>query len=188
MREKLENISTSVNEPVSVIDLKNHVRCDADDEDDLLEIYSKSARELAEAFCNRVIASQQFRLTLDYFPDVIRLPKTPVISIDSFTYIDANGDTQALSSGTGYHFSNDEYDPVIVPPYSESWPNAQDGFEKVVITFTCGLSSVPDHVKSAILMLGGDLYANRETLAPITINEIPHTAMALLAPIRKVVT
>lgn len=186
MREKLENISTTINEPISVIDLKNHVRIDTDDEDDLIEIYAKSARELAETFCNRVIASQQFKLTLDDFPGVIRLPKTPVISIDSFTYVDTSGNTQALTSND-YHFSNDEFDPVIVPPYSGSWPNAQDGYEKVVITFTCGMSSIPGHVKNAILMIGGDLYANRETLAPITVSEIPHTAIALLAPVRKVI-
>ena len=185
MRRKLENISTSISEPVELSDVKTHLRVDYDDEDVLLTAYISAARSIAENYANRVIAPQQFRLTLDRFPHLIRLPKTPVITIDSFTYVDNQGATQPLSSGTGYHFSNEEFDPVLVPPYTENWPDTEDGYEKVVITFTAGYSSPTEIIKSAIMLIIGDLYMNRESSAPVSLQQVPFGAKALLDSIRK---
>lgn len=187
IREILENISASIDEPVSIDDAKEHLRIDASDEDALIRGYLTAARQVAENYANRVIASQQFRLTLDSFPLQIHLPKTPVISVDSFTYVDTNGDSQTLSSGSGYFLSNDDFDPVLKPPYNSSWPDTESGFEKVVITFTAGFSAVPQNVKSAILLIVGDLYNNREHSAPITLHEVSFSSRSLLDPIKRVI-
>lgn len=185
MREKIENISTSITEPVSLSELKTHLRVTSNSEDAYLLTLITQAREMAETYANAVIAQQSFRLTLDQFVGQIYLPYTPVISIDSFTYVDTAGATQTLTS-SDYHFSNTAYDPVLIPPYSESWPNAQDGYEKVVIEFTAGFATAPEYAKAAIMMIAGDLWMNREDSAPVKLEAVNWQASALLAPIRKV--
>ena len=54
---------------------------------------------------------------------------------------------------------------------------------------TCGYGSpadVPEPIRRAVLLLVGTLYANRETVAPVAMQQVPQTAEWLLGPYRVV--
>ena len=59
--------------------------------------------------------------------------------------------------------------------------------DAVRVDFTCGYgaaSDVPEPIKRAVLLLVGTLYANRESVAPVAMHEIPQSAIWLLSPYR----
>jgi uncharacterized phiE125 gp8 family phage protein len=69
------------------------------------------------------------------------------------------------------------------------WPATRAIVDAVAVEFTCGYGApddVPEPVRRAVLLLVGTLYANRETVAPTAMQEIPHTAEWLLGPFRVV--
>lgn len=191
MRYKLINTSVSITEPVSLAEAKAHLRIDHSDDDAYITALISVARQQAESLCNRVIAEQTFTVTYDQFSNLIRLPVDPVSSVDTFSYIDQNGDTQILVADTDYHFSNLPFEPVLVPPYSSWWPFAGSGYEKVSIAFTAGWADgeVPLSIKQAIMIILGTLYCDRKDVstAPSGLHAVPFSARALLGPYTKAV-
>jgi uncharacterized phiE125 gp8 family phage protein len=85
-------------EPVTLAELKAHLRIDADDENDLLEGLVRVARAHLEAVTGVALISQGYRLALDDWPSegVIQLLRTPVQTIDAILLYDADGVEQTL--------------------------------------------------------------------------------------------
>ena len=57
------------------------------------------------------------------------------------------------------------------------------------VEFTCGYGApedVPEAIRRAVLLVVGTLYANRETVAPVAMQQVPQTAEWLLGPYRVV--
>lgn len=86
-------------EPVTLADLKAHLRIDQSDEDGTLEGLIRVARAHLEAVTCAVLMPQGFRLLLDDWPDsdVIHLTKSPVQSIEAVTVYDGDGVARAVS-------------------------------------------------------------------------------------------
>ena len=87
-------------EPVTLAELKAHLRIDATDEDELLEGLIRVARVHLERLTGTALMTQGFRLLLDDWPkgDVIQLMKTPVQSMDAILVYDADGVAQGWIS------------------------------------------------------------------------------------------
>ena len=66
MPSKLLTPPTS--EPVSLVEVKNHLRVDINDDDALISALIASARQQAEQICRRALINQQWLVTLDQFP------------------------------------------------------------------------------------------------------------------------
>ena len=86
-------------EPMTLAELKAHLRIDATDEDDLLEGLIRVARAHLETLTGTALMTQGFRLALDDWPrgDVIQLMKSPVQTIDTILVYDADGVAQEQS-------------------------------------------------------------------------------------------
>lgn len=145
MRYALEVVTEPVYEPVARADAKEWLRIDADDtaHDSVVDLLIKAMREDAENITGRAFVSRQLRLTLGYWPwDTqygvkIVLPYPPLISVDSFQYIDTDGALQTLA--TDQYAVHDEYEPAfIIPAWQVTWPTIRGVPNALQILFTAG--------------------------------------------------
>jgi uncharacterized phiE125 gp8 family phage protein len=174
-------ITPPTTEPVSLDEACIHLKDVYPEDFYLVSAQISAAREQAEAFTRRYIAVQTVELAMSKFPTRIKLP-LPVVSITSLKYIDPDGVEQTI---TDYQFSNQKDDAYIIAPYGRQWPATKDIPEAVMVRFVVGYTTCPQSIRAAILLMVGDLYANRESIAfGVTVNEIPLTAERLLSVFR----
>lgn len=177
--------------PVSLAEAKAHLRVYGTDDDGLIAGLILAAVQLAEKQTNLLLATQTWELTLDRFPDVlgvaggaIRLPRSPVQSITSITYIDAAGATQTVTAGD-YALDKDVSPAAVSTTYGKVWPTPRVQSNAVTVRFVAGHAQIPEPIRAAILLLLGHLYENREAVivgqAPA---ELPLGVDALLYPYR----
>jgi uncharacterized phiE125 gp8 family phage protein len=119
------------------------------------------------------------------------LPKAPVTSVTSVTYLDTSGVSQTWSSSlyltdlpTGPHAARAR----ITPAYAQYYPSTYDVPNAVTVRFVAGYTNadaVPMAIKAAMLFLIGHWYMNRSAVAIGSNNiptAIPMTVEALLWP------
>ncbi len=177
-------------EPITLEEAKNHLRVSSDDENTLITSIIKVAREIAENFTHRALASQTLEYIIDDFPEkVITLPMPPVESIESIKYKNSEG-VEATWDDSKYIFLDSE-PAKIVPAYGEYFPSFTPyPIGAVKIRYKAGYEVesddpniiIPEAIKQALLLLIGHYFENREILLerghiPKT---IPFSAEALL--------
>lgn len=176
-------IAAPVTEPISVVNAKAHARIDGADEDTLIALYIAAARDHVELYCGVRFAERTgVALKCDSFDDLARLPEAPVSAVSGISYIDTEGVTQTLSTDV-YEFRNDGLEASVVLKYNQVWPAIQSG-SRITVTATVGSATVPGAVTSALLLMFGHLYANREA-AGDPISELPLSVSDLLSNYRR---
>lgn len=158
--------TAAAEEPLTLAEAKAHLRVDSSDEDTLISSLIVAARQYAETYTRRTLVSTEYAYTLDAFPSTgaIVLPEPPLVSVASVTYIDTNGDSQTWSSSL-YTVKTDTMLGTIRPSYNEDFPSTRDQADAVTVNFTAGYAdaaSVPESLKSAMKLVIGHLYENRE--------------------------
>ena len=139
-----------------------------------------------DGWLGRAIVSQTWELSLDTFPaDEIQIPLVPLVSITSVVYDDEDGIEQTID-GADYTL-----DPAgwVVTAGDYSWPTPITAINAVRVRFVAGYgdaADVPATIKAAILLMVGDLYAQRESFATGPASAVPMstTVENLLAPLR----
>lgn len=174
------------NEPLSLTDVKSHIRVDHDEEDDLIMIFMRAAREKVEAYTNRKLVHSQYALALDTFPDTIEVKPNPVISVDSIVYSSTSDVSTTLASGV---YSLDTYrtPSVIYLNPDQDWPETNEEKNNVVVTYTVGYANaedVPANAKAAILFIVGFLYEHRQAVSTMQSYEVPLGIKFLLDPLK----
>lgn len=180
MATALVNLTQTVaptTEPVSVDEVKDHLRVRFDTDDTLLGLYIGAARQWAEAYTQRQLITATWRLELESFPSEILVPHPPLASVTSITYTDAAGASQTLGASI-YQTDIVSTPGRIKPSYGNSWPATRSGvYGAVKLTYVAGYgaaSSVPDDIKLALKQLVGHWYALREPVVIGTIStDIP---------------
>lgn len=183
-------ITEAVEEPVSVSELKAHLRVTTSEQDTYLGNLIKSARLWAEDFLRYQIVSATWDKFYDSFPASglnIWIQKSPVTSITYIKYFDSNGDETTWSSD--YWTADFNSMPCrIYPKYGYIYPTPQAIANSVWVRFVAGYASasvVPEIVKQAILMKAGTLYENpTDEVTGTQVNKLFLTAERLLWPIR----
>jgi uncharacterized phiE125 gp8 family phage protein len=155
----LRTITAPTVEPVTLAELRAQARIDAADDDAALAGYLLAARQWVERITGRAFAVQTLELILDDFPagGTIYLPRVPVASITSISYLDAAGATQTVAS----HILEGE-SGRLQPAYGESWPSARGTPGSVLVRFVAGIGQAPNPVKQAILLLAAQWNEYRE--------------------------
>lgn len=177
---------TSPSSPVNLDEAKAHLRITQADEDSLIQTYIDAAVEAVEASTRRQLVTASFQYLIDSFPDEIKLPCPPLASVESITYVDADGDSQTLASSL-YQIDSASQPAIIKPAYNKSWPTTRDQFNAVEVLFDAGYGAaedVPDSLKLCIKVLVGHYYENREMAAPVALQEIPYSVQSILARYR----
>ena len=164
----LAQLSAPATEPLSIAEVKAHLRVDFSDDDALITALIVTARQQAEHRTGRALVSQQWRLGLEFFPDnSLELPKPKLLSVESITYLDGDGVRQTISAAD-YEVITDELVGRVVPAYGKTWPSSIRSRPGCVqVSYTCGYGAaadVPQSIKSWMLLAIGAWYENREAL------------------------
>jgi uncharacterized phiE125 gp8 family phage protein len=174
---------------VSLEEAQVHLRSEIAEESALVTSLVAAATAQAEAYCRRRFVTQRWRATFDSFPaGALVLPHPPLASVELVTYVDPDAVLQTLDPAD-YVVRSAETPGEVIPARGKAWPVAAEEPDAVAVEFTCGYGepdAVPEPIRRAVLLLVGTLYANRETVAPTAMQEIPHTASWLLGPYRVV--
>ncbi len=181
------NLTTApTREPLELPIVKDHVGLAESDasQNRLLTGLIRTARAYSEKVTGRAWVTQSWTLTLDCFHTRILLPKPPLISVTSITYIDSDGDSTILSSSL-YDVSTAKMPGVIEPAYNQSWPTTRSDQEAVSILYQCGYgttdAAIPADAVAAMLLMIGHWFENREAVVTGTIaTTMPQSATALL--------
>jgi len=172
-------ISPPAAEPVTLAEMKEHLKLDGNAEDALLVGLGVAARQAIEARFQIAIMAQSWRLALDCAPPgPVVLPLSPVISIDAVGVV-RGGVTGALAPS-----AYDAQAGAIGRVRIKAPASSADAFGGVVIAFTAGwadAAAAPPELKLAIKMLAAHYYENREGEPPA-----PAGLGALVAPFRQV--
>ena len=183
----LQLVTAPTSEPVTLTEAKSHLRVTATDEDTLITSLIVAARQWAENFTGRALITQTWDYFLDVFADPIEIPLPPLVSIDSIKYVDNDGVTQTLAA-TEYTVDTAAERGLVRLAYGKSWPGTRTQANAVTVRFTAGYgaaAAVPGPVKSACLLMLGELYARRETaLVGAPVASVPVSAEYLLWPYR----
>lgn len=153
-------------EPVTLADAKAHLRVDGTDEDAYITSLIGVALVAAEERLERTLVSTTWRLTLDGFPDAIKLTMPPIVSVQSLTYLDAAGVQQTLAPAD-YVLDAVSEPGYLVPAPGKAWPSTQSGrINTVTVDYTAGYGAtaadVPAPIKHWILLSIGEMFMNRE--------------------------
>jgi len=136
-------------EAVHIAEMKEHLKQDADitADDMLIAAQTAAAADVTEtqtgSNCsrNRVMLATSFDLILDKFPawNVMFLPRVPLVSVTSITYVDTAGTTQTLATTV---YSVNAYEGRIYLAYGQVWPACRSSIEdKVIVRFIAGMAA-----------------------------------------------
>jgi uncharacterized phiE125 gp8 family phage protein len=177
-------ITPVATEPISLADAKAHLYVEIANHDTLISALIVAAREFAEHYTGRALAPQTLEMVLDRFPaGDITLERAPVTSITSVKYTDASGVERALASNA-YALSTYGLSNRLSPGYAMPWPVARDVPDAVCVRYVAGYEPLPKAARSALLLLIGHLYENRQAASELKIEEMPLGVLPLLNTIK----
>lgn len=181
-------------EPVTMTEIKMHLRLTTDDHNIVLERYLRAARENAEAYTNRAFIQRTLELTYDHFDGELLIRKPPLQSVTSVKYIDTDGVEQTLDTSV-YDVDTASEPGRITLAYNQSWPTIRDVVDAVKIRYVAGYASagtspdnyrvnIPNEAVLAILLLVGHYFRNAEATTDLKLMPLPMGYESLLAPLR----
>jgi uncharacterized phiE125 gp8 family phage protein len=153
---------------------KDFLHVTSDDEDDLIQSLVDQATAYFQDAANIQLCEAGYEFRLDAFPSgEIKIPRGPLVSVESITYIDSDGNEQTLDAA---EYDVDIYDPTgrVCPAYNETWPTTRAVMNAVCISYTAGFgdsADVPETAKGALRLLIGHWYRNREAMLTGTISK-----------------
>ena len=148
---------------VTLEDAKKHVQVVHTRDDEMITDQITSAIEFLDGpkgYLGAAIAPQKWLWKSGAFTDPMRFPLGPVVSIDSVSYIDGEGATVSLDLASVYLFGDSE--SPYLRPVSDFPTDVSCRDDAVSIEFTAGRAVIPAQLKSAVLLIVGQLYRFRE--------------------------
>jgi uncharacterized phiE125 gp8 family phage protein len=174
---RFERTVDAASEPVTLSEVKDHLKIDGTDEDTYLTSLITASRQMLESELERSFITQTWKMYLPYFPlGEINIPKGKVLTVESVEYYDSNNSLQTVST--------DEYKTSLGADIGkikavESWPLTNtDHPDAVVITFTAGYGAsaddVPNGLKQALLILIADSHNFRQSYTKVKNSVLPN--------------
>ena len=178
---------------VSVEEARKFCKQDFTYDDDIFKIIINTATSMVQNTLRRSILSQTLVLELDTFPfdRYIILDNGKATAINSFTYINTDGNTQTYSASGNYSLDTTSLPSVIHLEPGKNWPFVMSEKRSAIqIEYVAGYSTVdtiPKEILSATLYLIKHLYDNRDLIIvgnDARAIEVPKTLEWLLWPLR----
>ena len=180
-------ITAPTYEPISAADVAEYIRVDDLATDELLlEGMITAARQYLEQYLNRPIATQTLEEALTGWANPIVLDSS-LQSVTSIKYLDVNGAEQTLA--TNQYLVDTYAEPAqITPAYNVTYPELYDVPNNVKVRYIAGYTSggspdtnpLPKPIRFAMMLVIGDLYANREAAITGTTYTVNPTVQNLL--------
>jgi len=155
-------ITPPTDEPITLAEAKANLRVIGTDEDSDIERMIRTARQMAEERLNRALMPQVLAFGADGFCGALKVPRPPLVEIDSIKYIDADGAEQTVPAG----YLVDEFvdPPMITPAYGTPWPTSRTQAGAVVVQYQAGYAdaaSVPEPIRQWMLLAINAFYEHR---------------------------
>ena len=130
---------------VTLAEAKAQLRLEADEVafDSQLAIWIAGITREAEHATGRAFVNRAMRVTLDAFPDAIRL-SAPTFSVESVKFVDVNGQQQTLDPADWYADLVTE-PGFALPGPGKAWPATANRINTVTVDYTAGYG--PDSTK-----------------------------------------
>lgn len=175
-------------EPVSVSDLKEHLRMWEEDKDRYLANLITEARTEFEDLTNIALISQTRKVALDSWTgqpapwwDGVRemavtelqgghnrhidMPVFPIISVDTMTVYDTDSNTTSVTIADVFDVDLLSKPGRLTLKFGATWPIATRANNAIEITYTVGygtdVEDVPASLRRAVKQMAGYLYTNR---------------------------
>jgi len=184
-------------EPLTLAAARLQCRVDAEGsppshaDDDLLTAFISVAREQVERFTGRALRHQRLQLAVDAWTDVIDLPRSPVLEVESISYLDSSGATVVMAAGD-YRLDTRTQPARLAPAVGTAWPDVADTPGAIEIVYTAGYpttgSPTPEAVPASLLhamrLMLAHWYEHRSDVEATQHYEIPMGSTALMTPFR----
>lgn len=193
--------------PVSLTEAKGHLRVDFNEDDKLIEGFIAAATAHLDGWTGvlgRCLVEQEWRQDFDGFARELCIPLGPVIGGLSVTWRNAAGQVSTVSPSS-YDLRTDAGGRTLLAfDTSYSFPSGLHESRAVSVTYKAGYPTIPEvpadgdtpaipaqttvpaPIKTAILLLVGHWYQNREAVTGETANVLPFAVDALIGPYRRV--
>lgn len=145
---------------VALQDMRDHLRVVDSAEDFYISTLILAASETVEEMTGRAVVTQTWAMALPSASGAVYLPKSPVQSVTSITYYDANNVSQSAVVAD-FYLMNDGDQAWLEPKPGKSWPTTYDRPDAITITFVAGYSSIPSALKHATMLLVSQWFDNR---------------------------
>jgi len=180
IKGRIQVVTPPTTEPLTLSEVKSHLRIDGNYDDALLNSCITSARMYFESQCEISIASQELLLALDSFDDIVYLPRGPVQSVEDISYSDSENDLDSMADWIEDLVSNPAR---ITPAFGQSWPATAEVVNAVQVSYTTGYttpSMVPKLLKSGMLFYVAHLYENRSAVTDGDLKEVPMAVESII--------
>ena len=180
IKGRIQVVTQPTTEPLTLQEVKNHLRIDGNYDDALLGSFITSARMYFESQCEISIASQELLLALDSFDDIVYLPRGPVQSVEDISYADSENNQDSMDDWIEDLVSNPAR---ITPAFGQSWPATAEVVNAVQVSYTTGYSTpsmVPKLLKSGMLFYVSHLYENRSAVTDSDLKEVPMAVASIV--------
>jgi len=176
-------------EPVTLLELKRHLRITGEDDDYLLGILIFMARTYLEDLFNIAFISQTWQMTMDAWPGYrepwwdgvregsvdslfadaramdIEIPVYPLISIDSINVYDEASNSTAVSVSTVFDIDAVRRPARLTLKRGQTWPIATRANNAIEMNYTAGYGTakedVPITLQRAVLEAAAYMYNHR---------------------------
>ena len=152
-------------------------------EDNLITQLIQAAREYCQDYQNRAYCTQTWYLWLDEWPEYIKVPLPPLVSVTSIKYYDTTN-AEATMTASDYYADTNSTPGRVVLAWGKTWPGTTlRPANGICVEFVCGYgaaSTVPAAVKQAMLLLIAHWYENREAGSDKPLTLVPAAVDSLL--------
>jgi uncharacterized phiE125 gp8 family phage protein len=177
-------------EPITIRELKQHLRIEDDGEDEYLAVLIQECTQELEDVTGLALITQTWQLTLDRWPTRgrepwwdgvrqgsiaelhgpanatdVRLPRYPLASITSCTVYDEDGTSTAVTVGSTFDVDTASLPGRLTLQVGATWPVALRANNAIEIVYVAGYGAEPDDVpapiRRAIRQLAAFAYEHR---------------------------
>lgn len=175
-------ITAPAREPLTLEEVKDHLRVDGSDSDLMLLGTLRAARQYLEAVTGRAFITRTLDAYYDAWPAArLRLPQPPLQSVTAVYYTDENGVEQTLSAAV-YQVETVPEPGEVVREHDQSWPTLNEGLAVVRVRLVAGFgdapADVPEPLRQAMLFQCQALYDSD----PRTMDTLGAVIDTLIAP------
>lgn len=175
-------------EPLTLDEVKVDRSVDHNLHDAILTSLITAARQYVEKYCESSLVTQTREAGYDDFCSTVLLPYGPVQEVISLEYVATDGSATPI---TDYQADLYGGTPQLRPAFGTMWPYLGASLNAVKVRYVAGypaleasptdyVANVPEAIKTAMRLLVGNWYENREASVTGTINTTLSLGVAAL--------